>query len=107
MKRSNNNQSYRANKKGKTIITSTYQNKLTTNILCGILTVKLSHDITRNLPINLIREIASYTYKFKHQLKFQPDIEDGTMCMVQTLTLPMFRSDLYLLKHSYWRAETW
>ena len=90
MKRSNNNQSNQANKKGKTMITSNHQNKITTNILCGILTVKLKHDITRNLPIDLISEIVSYTYKFQHQLKFQPvlrDIEDGTMCVLRTLTI--------------------
>ena len=62
------------------MILSNYQNKITTNILCGILTVKLNHDITRNVPIELICEIVSYTYNFKHQLKFQPviqHIEDG------------------------------
>ena len=35
------------------------------------------------------------------------DIEDGTMCVLQTLTLPMFQSDIYSLEHSYWIAETW
>ena len=70
MKRINNNQSIRANKRGKSMIRSNYQNKITTNIFCGILTVKLNHDITRNLPIKLIGEIVSYTYKFKHQAKF-------------------------------------
>ena len=71
MKQSNNNQSFQANKKGKTMIRSNYQNKITTNIWCSILTVKLNHDITRNLPIELICEIVSYTCKFQHQLKFQ------------------------------------
>ena len=46
MKRSNNNQSNQANKKGKTMITSNHQNKITTNILCDMLTVKLNHNIT-------------------------------------------------------------
>ena len=68
MKQSNNNQSVWANKKGKTMITSNHQNEITTNILCGILTVKLNHDITRNLMNDLICEVVSYTYKFKHQL---------------------------------------
>ena len=52
--------------------------------MCGIVTVKLKQNITRNLPIELVCEIVSFTYKFKHQLKFQPvlqDIEDGTMCV--------------------------
>ena len=90
MKRSNNNQSIQANKKGKTMIRSNYQNKIRTNIMCGILTVKLNHNVTRNLPIELICEIVSYTCKFQLQLKFQPVlrvIEDGTMCVLQTLTV--------------------
>ena len=105
MKRINNNQSHQTNKTGKTMITSNHEYKITTNILCDILTVKLNHNITRNLPIELICEIVSYTYKFQHQLIFQPvlrDIEDGTMCVLQTLTLPMFRTDIYSLEHSYW-----
>ena len=72
------------------MIRSNHQNKITTNILCGILTVKLNHNITRNLPIELVCEIVSYTYKFKHQLKFQPvlqDIKDGTMCVLRALTV--------------------
>ena len=91
------------------MIRSNYQNKITNKIMCGILTVRLNNNITRNLPIDLIREIVSYTYKFKHQLKFQPvirDIEDGTMCVLQTLTFPMFQSDLYSLEHAYRRADT-
>ena len=74
------------------------------------LTVKLNHDITRDLLIELIREIVSYTYKFKHQLKIQPvlrDIDDGTMCVLQTLTFPMFWSDIYSLEHAHWRLDTW
>ena len=39
-----------ANKKGKSMITSNHQMRLTTNILYGISTVKLNHYITRNLP---------------------------------------------------------
>ena len=58
--------------------------------MCGILTVKSNHNITRNLPIRLACEVVSFTHKFKHQLKFQPvlrDIEDGTMCLLQTLSV--------------------
>ena len=54
---------------------------MTTNIICGFVTVKLNHNITGNSPIELICEIVSFTYKFQHQVKFQPmlrDIEDGT-----------------------------
>ena len=90
MKQSNENQSNQANKKGKTIITSNHVMKLATIILCGILTAKLNHNIARNLPIDLICKIVSYTYKFQHELKFQlvlRDIEDGTMCLLQTLTI--------------------
>ena len=72
MKRINNNQSHQTNKTGKTMPWSNHQNKITTNILCGILTVKLNHDITRNLPINLISEIVSYTYRFPQKLNSQP-----------------------------------
>ena len=69
---------------------------------------KLNHDITRNLPIDVIYEIVSYTYKFKHELKpMLRDIEDGTMCVLQTLTLPMLQNDLYSREHSYWRVTTW
>ena len=63
----------------------------TTNIICGIVTVKLNHNITGNLPIELVCDIVSFTYKFQHQLKFPPvlqDIEDGTMCVLQTLIFP-------------------
>ena len=80
------------------MITSNHQMRLTANILRGVLTVKLNHHIIRNLTIDLIREIVSYTYKFQHELKFQSvlqDIEDGTMCLLQTLTLPMLQNDLY------------
>ena len=68
-----------------------------TNIMCGIVTIKLNHNITDNLPIELVCEIVSFIYKFKHQLKFQPvlrDIEDGTMCVLQTLTFPLFLSGI-------------
>ena len=50
----------------------------------GISKVKLNHDITRHLPIELICEIVSCTYKIQHRLKFQSvlqDIEDCTMCV--------------------------
>ena len=90
MKQINNNQSIRANKKSKTLPWSNPQNKTTTNIICGILTVKLNHNITRNLPIDLICEIFSYTYRFQQKLIFQrvlQDIENGNMCVLQTLTV--------------------
>ena len=44
MKQINDNQSHQANNKGKTMPWSEHQNKITTNILCGILTVKLNHN---------------------------------------------------------------
>ena len=50
--------------------------------MCCILPVKLNHGMTRNLPIEMIRDIVSYTYKFKHQHKFQPvlrDVKDGAI----------------------------
>ena len=94
MKRINNNQSHQTNKTGETMITSNHEYKITTNILCDMLTVKLNHNITRNLPIDVIREIVSYTYRFqqkvKQKRKFQrvlQDIEDGTLCVLQTLTI--------------------
>ena len=34
------------------------------------------------------------------------DIEDGTMCVLQTLMFPMFQSDVYSLEHAYWRWYT-
>ena len=77
---------------------------ITTKIICGIITVKLNHNIVANFPIELVREIVSFTYKFQHQLKFQlmlRDMEDGTMCVLQTLTFPLFQSDIYLMEHAY------
>ena len=44
----------------------------------------------KKLSIELIHEIVSHTYKFQHQLKFQSvlrGIEDGTMCVLQTITV--------------------
>ena len=29
------------------------------------------------------------------------------MCVLQTLTFPMFRCDIYSLENAYWRAVTW
>ena len=108
MNQSNNYQSNQANKKGKTMITSNHQMRLTTNILCGILTVKLNHDITKNLPIDLICEIVSYTYKFQHQLKFQSvlrGIEDGTMCVLQTITVFEIQCGMNPIDDNYQRLE--
>ena len=71
--------------------------------MCGILTVKLNHDITRNLPIDVIREIVSYAYRFQQKLKFQyvlRDIEDGTMCVLRTLTV--FENFLRLYRMFLW-----
>ena len=110
MKRINNKQSIQANQKGKAIVKSNYQNEITTIILCGILTVKLNHNITRNLPIELIIEIVSYTNKFKHQLKFQPviqDIKDGTMCVLQTLTIFEIQYGINPIDNNYQRLDQW
>ena len=78
--------------------------------MCGILTVKLNHNITRNLPIDLIHEIVSYTYKFQHQLKFQPvlqDIEDGTMCVLRTLTVVNIQYFVNPIDDNYQRLNQW
>ena len=56
--------------------------------------MKLNDNITGNLPIEFVPEIVSFTYKFEHQLKFEPvfqDIEDGTICVLWTLIFPMFQ----------------
>ena len=82
MKQINNNQSIGNNKKGKAMVRSNYYTQ--TNIICGIVTVKLNHNITANLPIELVCEILSFMFELEHQLKFQPmlqNIEDGTMCV--------------------------
>ena len=60
----------------------------------------MNHNITGNLPIELICEIVSFAYEFEHHLKFQPvlgDIEDGTMYVLQTLIFHLFRRGLNLL----------
>ena len=78
--------------------------------MCGILTVKLNHDIARNLPIELICEIVSYTCKFKHQLKFQlvlRDIEDGTMCVLRTLTVFDIQYVANPMDGNYQRLDQW
>ena len=110
MKQSNNNQSIPANKKGKSMIRSNYQNKITTNVMCGILRVKLKNDITRNLPIDVICEIVSYTYKFRLQLKFQPMlqmIEDGTICVLQTLTVFDIQYYVNAIDDNYQSMDQW
>ena len=70
MKQINDNQTIRNNKNGK--FDQIIKIIITPNIICGIVTVKLNHNITANLPIELVCEIVSFTYKFQHQLKFQP-----------------------------------
>ena len=80
---------------------------MTTNIICGSVTVKLNHNIAGNLPIELVCAIASFTYKFQHQLKFQPvlqNIEEGTMCVLKNLTLPIFGSGMNSIER---RLEQW
>ena len=73
---------------------------ITTNINCGIVTVKLNHNITGNLPIEMVYKIVSLMYEFQHQLKFQPvlrKIEDGTMCVLQVPIFHFFRRGVYPL----------
>ena len=72
----------------------------------------MNHDVTANLPIELVREIVSCTYKFQHLLKFHlmlQDIEDGTMCVLQTLTFIDFNfgfSALYTYYRYLWQWES-
>ena len=73
------------------MVTSNYQNKLTTNILCDILTVKLNHNITKNLPIELLLW----------------DIEDGTMCVLRTLTVFEIQCGMNPIDDNYQRLEQW
>ena len=83
---------------------------ISTNIICGIVTVKLNNNITGNLPIELVCEIVSFMYKFQHQLKFQPVlqyIKDRIMCVLQTLTLPMLQYDMNPIDDDYQRLERW
>ena len=78
--------------------------------MCGIVTVKLKQNITRNLPIELVCEIVSFTYKFKHQLKFQPvlqDIEDGTMCVLRTLTVFDIQCGTNPIDDNYQKFDQW
>ena len=42
----------------------------TTNMVCGIVIVKMNHNITGNLSIDLVCEIVFFTQKVQHQLKF-------------------------------------
>ena len=72
--------------------------------------MKLNYNITRNLPIDLIREIVSYTYKFQHQLKFQPvhqDIEDGTVRVLRTLTIFDIQHFVNSIDDNYQRLDQW
>ena len=74
--------------------------------------MKLNHDITGNLPIDVVRIILFYTHKFKHQDKFQPvlrDIEDGSMIVLQTLTFNHFRrgcNGIHVDGYNYQRWES-
>ena len=114
MKRINNNQSHQTNKTGETMITSNHEYKITTNILCDMLTVKLNHNITRNLPIDVIREIVSYTYRYQQKVqqkrRFQfvlRDIENGTMCVLRTLTVYEIFDPENPLDVNYRRLDRW
>ena len=52
----------------------------------------------------------SYTYKFKHQLKFEPvlqDIEDGTMCVLQTLAVFEIQCGMNPINDNYQRLDQW
>ena len=69
-----------------------------------------SQNITGNLPIDLVCEIVSFSYKFQHQLKFQPvlqDIEDSTMCVLQTLIYHLFRRAVYPLYVDSYMFNLW
>ena len=74
--------------------------------------MKLNHDITGNLPIDVVRIILFYTHKFKHQAKFQPvlrDIEDGSMIVLQTIGFHTFTrgfAPLYLISYNFNRWES-
>ena len=64
----------------------------------SIAIVKLNHDITRNLPMDVVNIILFFTYKFKHQEKFQPvlrDIENGRLIVLKTLG-----------SHSFWFSDS-
>ena len=70
----------------------------------------MNHNIAANLPIELVCEIASFMYKFQHQLKFQPvlrDIEDSTMCVLQTLTLFMLQFGMNPIDDNFRILERW
>ena len=79
------------------------------NINDSIATVKLNHDITRNLPMDVVNIILLFTYKFKHQEKFQPvlrDIEDGSMIVLQTLGMHSFVHDSqpdHVMSYNFYR----
>ena len=72
--------------------------------------MKLNHDVTRNLLIELVYEIVSYTYKFQHQFKFQSvlqDIEDGTMCVLRSLTVFEIQYGINPIDDNYQRLDQW
>ena len=74
----------------------------------------MNHNITRNLPIDVIREIVSYTYRFQQKVqqkrKFQSvlrNIEDGTMCVLRSLTVHDFSNPRYPMGFNYRKWRRW
>ena len=74
----------------------------------------MNHNITRNLPIDVIREIVSYTYRFQQKVqqkrKFQSvlrNIEDGTMCVLRSLTVDDFCNPENPMGVNYRRWRRW
>ena len=58
----------------------------------------------------MVYDIVSFTYKFQHQLKFQSmlrDIGDGTMCVLQTLTVFVIQCGMNPIDENYQRLEQW
>ena len=74
----------------------------------------MNHNITRNLPIDVIREIVSYTYRFQQKVqqkrRFQSvlrDIEDGTMCVLRTISMYEILTRGDGLGVNYRRLDRW
>ena len=110
MKRINNNQLIVHSKKVRQWLGQNITIITKTNMMRGILTVNLNHNMLDNLPIELVCEIGSFTYKFQHQLKFQPmvqKIEDGTMCVLQTLTIFKIQCGMNPIDDNYQRLDQW
>ena len=57
--------------------------------MCDILTVKLNHNITRNLPIELICKIVSYMYKLQQACGY--DLSDWFLHSDINLSTPMHK----------------